>query len=237
MIRTIRRILLFVVLGAILNVAVAWGCAIWVVTDLSWSASNWFVCNAPAEWEYRRFEAPGMLRLNSNRSNESAITSLKYYAHRRPDDALPQRSPGPDWSRLSRSFKKSDAFRAVEDARGWPALTLFSVIELKGIDETKEWVMKDSRGFGLAEIWCTSSGIRFREGDSSDAIVTLPLRPIWPGFAINTVFYAFVLWLLFAAPFALRRWRRIRRGLCPKCAYDLRGSVGGSQQCPECGSP
>ena len=32
-----------------------------------------------------------------------------------------------------------------------------------------------------------------------------PLQPIWPGFAINTVFYAFILWLLFAAPFALRR--------------------------------
>jgi len=61
-----------------------------------------------------------------------------------------------------------------------------------------------------------------------------PLLPIWPGFAINTVFYAVVLWLLFAAPFALRRWRRIRRGLCPKCAYDLRGTQ--TSVCPECGA-
>ena len=64
----------------------------------------------------------------------------------------------------------------------------------------------------------------------------LPLRPIWPGFAINTVFYAVVLWLLFAlggTPFALRRRRRIKRGLCPKCAYDLRGIE--SSACPECG--
>ena len=52
---------------------------------------------------------------------------------------------------------------------------------------------------------------------------------------VNTVFYAAVLWLLlFAAPFALRRWRGIRRGLCPKCAYDLRGSI--AQVCPECGA-
>jgi hypothetical protein len=50
-------------------------------------------------------------------------------------------------------------------------------------------------------------------GGPSQRIV--PLHPHWPGFAINTVFYAAVLWLLFAAPFALRRWRRIRRGLCP----------------------
>ena len=61
----------------------------------------------------------------------------------------------------------------------------------------------------------------------------LPFRPIWPGFAINTVFYAGVLWLLFAAPFALRRRRRIKRGLCPKCAYP----VGASDVCTECGKP
>ena len=61
----------------------------------------------------------------------------------------------------------------------------------------------------------------------------IPLRPIWPGFAINTVFYAAILWLLFAAPFALRRRIRIKRGLCPACAYP----VGESELCTECGKP
>ncbi|MCI0632193.1 MAG: hypothetical protein L0Y44_16240 [Phycisphaerales bacterium] len=56
-------------------------------------------------------------------------------------------------------------------------------------------------------------------------------RPLWPGFAINTIFYAAILWLLFAAPFALRRRRRIKRGLCPACAYP----VGESETCTECG--
>jgi hypothetical protein len=56
--------------------------------------------------------------------------------------------------------------------------------------------------------------------------------PMWPGFAINTVFYAAILWLLFATPFALRRWRRIKRGLCPACAYP----VGASDVCTECGA-
>jgi hypothetical protein len=61
----------------------------------------------------------------------------------------------------------------------------------------------------------------------------LPLRPLWPGFAINTLFYGGILWLLFAAPFALRRRRRMKRGLCPKCAYP----VGLSDVCTECGKP
>ncbi len=59
----------------------------------------------------------------------------------------------------------------------------------------------------------------------------LPLHPIWPGFAINTLFYAAILWLLIPGPFALRRFLRVKRGLCPKCAYPM----GESALCSECG--
>ena len=61
----------------------------------------------------------------------------------------------------------------------------------------------------------------------------LPLAPLWPGFAINTIFYAAVLWLLFAFPFTLRRRHRIKRGLCPACAYPF----GDGAVCTECGKP
>ena len=57
------------------------------------------------------------------------------------------------------------------------------------------------------------------------------LVPIWPGFALNTLFYATLLWLLLPGPFALRRFLRVRRGLCPKCAYPM----GESAVCTECG--
>jgi hypothetical protein len=62
----------------------------------------------------------------------------------------------------------------------------------------------------------------------------VPLRPLWPGFAINTILYAAILWLLFTFPGAIRRRRRIKRGRCPRCAYDLRGSDPSA--CPECGA-
>jgi len=59
----------------------------------------------------------------------------------------------------------------------------------------------------------------------------LLMRPIWPGFAVNTLLYAALLWLLIPGPFALRRFLRLRRGLCPKCAYPM----GESAVCSECG--
>ena len=61
----------------------------------------------------------------------------------------------------------------------------------------------------------------------------LPLRPIWPGFTINTPFYAAILWLLIPGPFALRRVIRRKRGLCVACNYDLRHAD--HDACPECG--
>ncbi len=59
----------------------------------------------------------------------------------------------------------------------------------------------------------------------------LPYRLIAPGFAVNTLLYAVVLWLLIPGPFALRRFIRVRRGLCPACAYPH----GESDVCSECG--
>jgi hypothetical protein len=59
----------------------------------------------------------------------------------------------------------------------------------------------------------------------------IPLRPDWPGFAVNTVVYATGLLLLAAIPGRIRRWRRRRRGACLACGY----ASGGLAVCPECG--
>ena len=59
----------------------------------------------------------------------------------------------------------------------------------------------------------------------------LPLGPIWSGFAINTMLYGGVPWLLLCGPFELRRYRRRKRGLCVYCAYP----IGTSDVCTECG--
>jgi hypothetical protein len=61
-----------------------------------------------------------------------------------------------------------------------------------------------------------------------------PLRPIWPGFALDTAFYGILAFLLWSAPGAIRRHRRRARGRCPACGYDLKGAP--TAMCPECGS-
>jgi hypothetical protein len=61
----------------------------------------------------------------------------------------------------------------------------------------------------------------------------LPFIPLWPGFAINTIFYAAIVWMLFMGPGAVRRRVRRKRGQCAACGYSLRGNV--SDKCPECG--
>jgi hypothetical protein len=65
------------------------------------------------------------------------------------------------------------------------------------------------------------------------SIGAVPCRPLWPGFAINTMFYAAIVWMLFAVPGAVRRQVRIKRGKCASCGYSLREIV--SEKCPECG--
>ncbi len=58
-----------------------------------------------------------------------------------------------------------------------------------------------------------------------------PIRPLWPGFLINTLFYAAVLYTLLVTKRSLTYSRRYLKHRCPTCGYDLKGLT----TCPECG--
>jgi hypothetical protein len=64
----------------------------------------------------------------------------------------------------------------------------------------------------------------------------LPFRFIWPGFAINTIFYAVLLWLLWIAPGRIKRVIRIRGHRCPACGYQIAPGGGIGPVCSECGA-
>jgi hypothetical protein len=94
------------------------------------------------------------------------------------------------------------------------------------------------KGTHVSEYVITEAGLPSRSmlvNLSSNTFVTLfASRPHWPGFAINTNFYAAMLWLLWIAPGKIRRMVRIRRGCCPAFGYRIADGVG--PRCSECGA-
>jgi hypothetical protein len=192
------RICVFLLLGAFVNVAVAWGCA----------------------------------RMAPRISNAGRLLSLA------EQNSLWDRYAADTWTRND-----------IEDLRGaqWPGLAV-SYLEVSsgGFDvDSQQRVWKKS--FPRVGVQIERAGFPFHVVESGEAVSIAGMiqqarsgaefptswRLLAVGFAINTLFYAALLWLLFAAPFALRRRRRIKRGLCPACAYP----VGDSDVCTECGKP
>jgi len=209
--RWLLKLVLFLVFGAIVNVAVAWACAAYVNIDVSDSPQVFRL--STTDWEVSRGTAFG----------SEAIGYIAFIA--RGDRAISPQVPNiPRWSGLPNRPDRMDPMLMpwASDARGWPMYSM-STRYYRGASPQSASIITD--GLFVRPSLLGVSGRR-----------VLPLRPIWPGFAINTVFYAVVLWLLFAGPFVVRRRRRIRRGLCPKCAYDLRNRPTDSTTCPECGA-
>jgi len=82
--------------------------------------------------------------------------------------------------------------------------------------------------------WAPAGAVKL---DSFGSLVLhlLPCEPIWRGLAANTAFCGASMWLAGWIAAVLRRGRRMRRGLCMLCGYDLRGLW--ERRCPECGVP
>lgn len=60
----------------------------------------------------------------------------------------------------------------------------------------------------------------------------LPIRPLWPGFAVNSLALAAIFFMLLTGAHAIRRSRRRRQSRCEHCGYQLASLT----TCPECGS-
>ncbi len=69
-----------------------------------------------------------------------------------------------------------------------------------------------------------------RPDPNRPAAIPYRIEPL--GLAISATMYASALWTLWAVPLAFRRWRRLRRGSCLTCGYELADLA----RCPECGT-
>jgi hypothetical protein len=194
----------------------------------AWQIGQWHQPGTTILWAVPCRHLP-LQQASVNASNDELMTYFANSERWRRGEMLPLDPTipvrlAPYWSHArTPAPNRVERVDIHEDARGWPLRTLLSW-ELRVYD-------RFTNPEKLREI---HSAIDLKDTQTRYGLPRrLPLCPIWPGFAINTLFYAGILWMLFAAPFALRRRRRVKRGLCPACAYP----VGESDACTECGRP
>ncbi len=238
--RRLLTVAIFLLAGAVVNVPVAWGCAVWARFPYSESTTA-----VPTEAERGWLERIGW---RATPNTAAWIYEIKV------DDL---RGVGV----VERAFSESQSERrpfeiyvvrlittlhfAVLTRAGWPLHSLAGErwdVDADGAVYNQPWKAADAGPHYLQPIrtgdgrivrpmeqWHRSAVVVVGRGTTASRV--LPLRPIWPGFAVNTLFYAAILWLAIPGPFALRRFLRVRRGLCPKCAYPM----GEAPVCTKCG--
>jgi hypothetical protein len=119
---------------------------------------------------------------------------------------------------------------------GWPMIALRARRTGIGHDEPRPGTNAWHTGLGPQWVewheWVGALGAGKVETATDPDARLLPVGLYLPGFATNVAFWSAVCALPWAL-MAFRRRRRVRRGCCAKCGYDVRGDV--TRACPECG--
>ncbi len=204
------RVALLLLLGGIVNIAVAWGCKLVFVPEYKPYTRTY-----EGERPLTRGEANEILR---RLFPKSPIVAEEAYGT--TNLQIGWSSVSAAWVKDTPESEDSGWHIYLETSvieAGWPMRSLFGCYLIDDWDSGDGW----ERGFIDSPLWADRNAQR-----------SLPIEPIWPGFALNTLFYATILYLLFAAPGVVRRRIRTKRGQCPACAYP----IGTSEVCTECGA-
>lgn len=210
--RRIRPILLYLLLGAALNVTVAWSIVfahgtVWKRHSpvLIMHGDRDIFCFRTKMFGHQVVTASGSL-FPYSRNNVPKWFPLESRPAWFPRDVL--------------NDIAEDGYATVI-AAGWPCMTF------------RTW-SQDAHGqykWGF-EIRPRDSFAWLIRTDGRAIPTTVPLQPVLAGFAANTGFYAIALWCIVATPAMVRHYLRQRRGLCPRCAYPRENH----SVCPECGT-
>jgi hypothetical protein len=242
--KIIKRVLLFGVLGAIVNVAVAWAILFFAhreSTIIYLSKPPDYVLNSHSFFRKMRNDL-GFVQIvcqGNGVTEEWTATYVPPAGIATPDplhggdDRIITRDDQGKIHAVGVALLASDEAVALRDGsthllyvmRTWVGKSFFSM----GGTVTSEPVY-DASGAPTNPIqWDVRSANYVCLPNLSRG---LAFAPVWPGFAINTIFYAAILWAVFAVPGVVKRHRRRKRGLCRACAYP----IGASVVCSECGA-
>jgi hypothetical protein len=255
--RWIWRALVFLLLGAVINVAVAWWCVVWVpasspgktsvapaglpIVPADWGSPLVFEMHPGrgrtvffVHWLYYLAPDGGAIKWERERAELAELQGHFEQVKKRLQEGQELRQSGGDQD-IGDLMAANDSRRLTRRAH------CEIVVSRTGLPfEAMEYitVSNSAQGPGVPSatgLPVAAEGLVLGPPDAAAATDQrrLPLRPIWPGFTLNFLLYSMACAAMWSGARGMRSWWRLSRGLCVHCAYP----TGPSPACTECGNP
>lgn len=234
--RLFLRTTIFLLLGAIINIAVAWGFV------LRCKVAQDFMDTGVLVSPYRQAGELWLWKPTEPAEREAVVLALEFWP------ALSPTTLAETYQQYSVQFWKCTGFRFLSGGAdlygtdgewrsrrewrqvygaGWPVLSLKAEVDREGTVRG---------GLTVPTAWFPASRSQVEVLWGQPQIQgILPASPLWQGFATNTLLFALLVGLSITAFRFIRSRLRISRGQCIGCGYDLSGADHAA--CPECGTP
>jgi hypothetical protein len=219
--KRVRQAIAFVLVGAVITLLLAWGCALW--SDRTTIVENGVgPRGSPGSWA-ADIVAPAdrafLANINAPLDDLGCVYRTTFGLDRRA--IVPNLNSPQTWMAMRRGSTLMPA--AVETRAGWPASALHA------------WQWLDPAGnVGSPFLYDSPLVITIDPGAPGTAAVrrVLPTGIIWSGFLFNTFTFAAACFAVVRGCGLARQVLRYRAGCCCRCAYP----IGVSPRCTECGA-
>jgi hypothetical protein len=206
--RQVRQVSVFFLIGATINIAVAWSCAFWAAptNGMEGWGSEVTRPNLVAAWvgppegfPERPFESGTMY---PRRAGVQRLSMSAMHADVDHEDTA--------------ALFAAPHFDLELIEAGWP----FASFE-GGLWHRREWEYREVNDLWVAnDLWESKEAFLVNPGSAGwgDDLTMIPLMPKWSGFVVNTVFFGGILFLLFRWASTLRR--QAAKGACQESGVN-----------------